>query len=190
MIQKSLLSRGKAKSGLTEREAIKFLEDRGYVVHKLLEGREEVSKADIIFHFYSQLKANVNVNEALLLNIDDPNDGKAIERFKNKARRLNIKSNDAYKHLFDLISLFFKYYSKLGLRTPPKNLSFLLSQPWIIEKAIKLNKQELDKLAEREMQNLNEDDARLEALRLERATEFLEIDFKNGEKESRRQKGN
>lgn len=136
MIQKPLhKSKSKPTATLTVETAIKFLSDRGYCVEKV-DNNIPILQAQIIKQFYSDLRNLLGDRRALILNVQDKEDIRAIDRYIKKASRFGISKVVALQHLKDALTLLFKEYNTLKLTQPPKSINFLLSSNgnWIIDK--------------------------------------------------------
>jgi len=138
LIQKKLVT---PKVEITVKQAIDLLESRGFKVEKI-DADSNSKQVKIVNDFYTGIKNLLGPERAAFLSINDKDDLLAIERFNKKAERLGISKPESIDVLQEVVSIFFKEYDSLGLKSCPNSLSFLLSSKgnWIVSKLLQLIK--------------------------------------------------
>ena len=134
MIQRSLFAK---TPSLSVPEAIKFLENSGYLVIK--DDIPTISNKDLLDSFYRQLKIHLPDEALFLAQANQTSDLQAIEKFQQKAKKLGIKKSEANNMLANAIAYVFTNLEDLGLYDLPKSLSFLTtSGSWIFKKSLEI----------------------------------------------------
>lgn len=144
MRQKKLL-----KTDISEEDAVKFLENRGYSVLK--EDLKCIEKIpNIIEYFYSELNklySTLGYEEVVV--IRSKIDEKEINKYIKNNLQIGVTKKQAICNLISILKLFFKYYSELGLEKPITNLKFLLTDgSWILDKIRTVHRSKIEQFRE------------------------------------------
>lgn len=119
---------------ISDKEAIKFLESRGYLVVKVPTSE---SKA-LINEYYKVLAEKNRTSE--ILNIPDPyqdkRDTESLNRFYKRGRLLGYSSKEMHDHLKTSINRLLELHQELNIRLPDKFSVLLSSRFSFIFKAV------------------------------------------------------
>jgi len=187
MIGRTLID--KIKQKVTEKEARKFLEEKGYVVTSPEQNQKHKTSSKDLITLYYKLLNKYHKDENLVLKYipstsQDKEDLNSLDRFYLKGEKLGHSRDSLIEGLQNSTESLFQHAKELNINPPP-TFSFLLERKysWIFSAISKIE----NKKKSREVEKLldiayNNDDPVLLKLREER--EKMLLGDSNGQKEN------